>query len=239
MSQLNLDGVAARNPKPRLWGRGAALVLAVMVVASLAVLAWKALNIKSRPARKLPVIDLVSITQQRQPVEDQPKPKPKVIKEPKIVAPKAISAPTEATTTEKPPVIEGPTTNAPGILGGGVVTNDGPAGPLSTGPASTGGDSAGVSRLAYMSYSRLLQRHIQDALTHDSTARRADYIVVVRVWLTPDGAIQKAELGDSSGDKDMDSALKSVLSALPAMHERPPANMPQPIRLRISNRLTG
>lgn len=227
MNQLALD---------KLWTRNAVLFLAVMALVSLLVLAWKALNTKSPPIHKIPVIDLVSIQQQHPPVEEQPK--PKVIKEAKIVVPKAISDPTEPT-TEKPPVIEGPTTNAPGLLGGGVVTNDVPSGPLTTGPAGTGGAVTGVSRLAYMSYSRLLQRHIQEALTHDNAVKRADYVVVVRIWLTPEGAIQKAELGDSSGDKDMDAALQNALSALKAMHERPPANMPQPVRLRISNRMTG
>ena len=61
-----------------------------------------------------------------------------------------------------------------------------------------------------------------------------------KTWIATSGAQgQRAVLDDSTGDVKADAALSAALAEMRAFRDAPPADMPQPIRLRITNRLTG
>lgn len=223
--------------KGMMRGKQIASVLALIAVAGGLVLAVRSLNGPPLAPKKVPPTVNI-ITDNRPP---PPPPPADEKKPPKPVDRKFPTPTTEIETTappaQKPTVIEGPATDKTGPLGGGVVSND-PSGEFGTGASQPGGGN-GINRVVFASYTRLLQRHIQDTLARNQQVKQSDYRVTVRIWLSPEGVIQRAELDDSSGDTEVDGALRTALTALPALRERRPDNMPQPIRLRISNRSTG
>ena len=98
---------------------------------------------------------------------------------------------------------------------------------------------AGGTKGAFAFYTNQLQRHLQDELAKNRKLKRLDYRVMVRVWLSKSGSVQRVDLGGSSGDAEVDEALRMALAAAPALRDAPPENMPQPIRIRIMNRGAG
>lgn len=92
---------------------------------------------------------------------------------------------------------------------------------------------------AFTFYTNQLQRHLQDELAKNRKLKRRDYRVMVRIWLSKSGSVQRVDLGGSSGDAEVDEALRVTLAAAPALRDAPPENMPQPIRIRIMNRGAG
>jgi protein TonB len=92
---------------------------------------------------------------------------------------------------------------------------------------------------AFAFYTNQLQRHLQDELARNKKLKRLDYRVMVRVWLSKSGSVQRVDLGGSSGDAEIDETLRMALAAAPALRDAPPENMPQPIRIRIMNRGAG
>jgi protein TonB len=97
----------------------------------------------------------------------------------------------------------------------------------------------GGGRLGFAFYTNALQRFLQDELAKNRQLRGADYRIVVRLWLARDGAVQRFEMVGSSGNPDVDARVRSALGALASVREAPPENMPQPVKLRISNRGAG
>jgi TonB family protein len=86
---------------------------------------------------------------------------------------------------------------------------------------------------AYSWYAGLLKTELLDQLQEMQDARRGSYSVVVRVWVRADGTIERARLAESSGDKTRDRAIEAALSHIQRLSQAPPADMPQPISLRI------
>ncbi|MBI4995977.1 MAG: TonB family protein, partial [Rhodocyclales bacterium] len=93
-----------------------------------------------------------------------------------------------------------------------------------------------ISAPAYVSYGGLVQREIQQYLQKAPKLRGVDYRVTVRIWIAPTGEVTRVEIAGSTGSGDVDEVLKSSLAELPALKERPPADMPLPIRLRLTSR---
>lgn len=89
----------------------------------------------------------------------------------------------------------------------------------------------------FVAYAMRIQKNIEDRLSGDADTRRKAYSVVAKIWVSTNGRIERAELADSTGNEDVDSALERNLATLPPLAEAPPQDMPQPIRLRISSRL--
>jgi periplasmic protein TonB len=108
-----------------------------------------------------------------------------------------------------------------------------------SGGTGTGGVGGGGNRAQYAFYVNLIKRHFDDELAKNRKLRASDYRIIVNVWLSRDGRIQRYELAGSSGNADTDELLKSTLSAMSPLPEPPPEAMPQPVRLRITARGTG
>lgn len=89
----------------------------------------------------------------------------------------------------------------------------------------------------HIAYAAQVQRRIEEALAEQKAVRRQAYSVVAKIWVDATGHIARAELAGSTGDTDVDRSLERNLIALPPLAQAPPADMPQPIRLRISSRL--
>ena len=84
-------------------------------------------------------------------------------------------------------------------------------------------------------YAGVLQRELQSLLSNNSQARGDKYSVVVKLWITDEGRVERFELLDSTGDNDSDTALRNTLRDL-HLKDTPPADMPQPVKLRIVSR---
>ncbi|MEJ0099941.1 MAG: TonB C-terminal domain-containing protein [Pseudomonadota bacterium] len=99
-----------------------------------------------------------------------------------------------------------------------------------------GRDLLATGGSAFAWYAGLLKDELQNRLTGDKRIRSGSYSVVVRVWVRSDGVVEKANIQGSSGDADRDRVIESVLANLTRLTQAPPADMPQPISLRVVSR---
>jgi protein TonB len=86
-------------------------------------------------------------------------------------------------------------------------------------------------------YASLLKDEILDLLGNHKEVRGGSYSVVVRLWVDSNGKVQRVVLASSSGDRDRDRAIEAALSQMGRLSRTPPADMPQPISLRIVSRV--
>jgi protein TonB len=56
------------------------------------------------------------------------------------------------------------------------------------------------------------------------------------VWIDAAGKIGRIALVDKTGDPKVDELLKDVLQNLRALRAGPPADMPQPVKIRVTSR---
>ncbi|MGH8209005.1 MAG: TonB family protein [Steroidobacteraceae bacterium] len=89
---------------------------------------------------------------------------------------------------------------------------------------------------AFTWYAGLLKTEILDQLQDAKDARKGSYSAVVHVWVRADGTIERIRLAQSSGDQARDKAIEAALSHITRISQAPPADMPQPISLRIVSR---
>jgi periplasmic protein TonB len=99
-----------------------------------------------------------------------------------------------------------------------------------------GRDLLGSGGSAFTWYAGLLKSEILDQLQEVKAARSGAYSVVVKVWVRSDGSIERIRLGQSTGDRERDSAIESALTRMDRISQGPPADMPQPISLKIVSR---
>ena len=76
----------------------------------------------------------------------------------------------------------------------------------------------------------------QEALASEKALKDKTYKVVVKVWIDAGGKIARIALVDKTGDPKVDELLKDVLQNLRALRESPPADMPQPVKIRVTSR---
>jgi protein TonB len=86
---------------------------------------------------------------------------------------------------------------------------------------------------AFAWYAGLLKNEIIQQLGNEKQARSGEYSVIVRVWVRDDGTIDRVRIVQSSGNRERDRAIESALSRITRVSQAPPADMPQPISLRI------
>lgn len=85
-------------------------------------------------------------------------------------------------------------------------------------------------------YAGLVQKDLQSALSAIDSVRKGRYTVVLNIWVSQDGLVKDSELVRGSGDASIDEALTTALAAGLRLSREPPADMPQPIKLRITSR---
>jgi periplasmic protein TonB len=95
--------------------------------------------------------------------------------------------------------------------------------------------ATGGSALAW--YAGLIKTEIVDQLSSESEARGAQYSVTVKVWVQPDGTVERVRLVESTGNRDRDRAIEAALARIRRISQAPPAGMPQPTTLRIVSRV--
>ena len=89
---------------------------------------------------------------------------------------------------------------------------------------------------AYAWYAGLIKSEILEHLQDEKRARQGAYSVTVRVWVRADGSIERYAIAQSSGSVERDQAIESALGKIQRIPQGPPADMPQPVSLRIVSR---
>jgi protein TonB len=96
-----------------------------------------------------------------------------------------------------------------------------------------GGGGGGGSRWGY--YASMVQTQIEAALRANPKSRSSVGQVTVRIWSDASGRVSRVQLASSSGDAELDQAVREVLAGL-ILREPPPRDMPMPIVTRITER---
>jgi len=128
--------------------------------------------------------------------------------------------------------MDGPAGDGPSGFASGNITSD------DISRLGQGGKAGGAQNLfsPYTGYGNQLKGELQRILARNPALKRRRYVVEINVWVDTSGALKRYELTSGSGDSDTDEAINAALAALPGFSSPPPANMPQPIRLRITTR---
>lgn len=205
---------------------------AIVVLVIFGFLGWSLRNLldgNSQKKIKAPKISLLTPPPPPPPpppkVEKKPPEPPKDQKEIKIDQPVAkVAAPVDAPALK----MDGPAGDGPSNFASGNITSE----DLSKIGTGTGTGKGALSN-PFGDYAVLLKGELQRYLSKNNSLRRRQYRIEVRVWVDPDGKLKRSELIGTSGDGDTDDEIRQALAALPSISALPPANMPQPIRLRI------
>jgi len=99
-----------------------------------------------------------------------------------------------------------------------------------------GQDLIGSGTGAFAWYTNILKNSVLDTLSDDERIRRGNYSVIVRLWVTADGQVERIALTQASGNKDLDGYIQQALGHLKHIREAPPLEMPQPVTLKIVSR---
>ncbi len=211
-------------------------VLIAVLVALLAAAGWWIVGKMSEPAGSGPKRQTVKIAVLPDTPPPPPPPKPDKPPEPEKQELKPQVQQEQPKPQEAPPApaqlkMDGPAGDGPGAFAAGQVSTEYKGGEIGTG-------SGGVNKLQFALFTSQLQKHIQLQLAKNTAIKLGDYRVNVQVWMTPAGEFQRVELLSSTGEAQTDEALQNALNHMAAMRDVP-ANLPQPVRLRITNRMTG
>lgn len=236
MSALAEDSMAGTTTGERVW-IVLAVVIGAMCAVGLACWLYTVLSKPSAPVRQVTKISIIPDTPPPPPPppkeEKRPEP-PKEQKEVKVEQPKPIEAPPQQAEQLK---MEGAAGDGPSPFAAGSVTNEYRGGDVGTKLGGSG--DARPNAAAFRFYTSALLSHVQRQLAQNKEVKLLDYAVEVKVWVAGDGRIERAELVESTGEQDVDAALTRALSQLTAFQTRPPAGMPQPVRVLVKNRITG
>lgn len=160
--------------------------------------------------------------------EKKPEPEKQDLKpQPQQEQPKPVEAPPEPQQLK----MEGPAGDGPSAFAAGSVATEYKGGEIGTG-------TGGINRLQFAAFTNQLTRDIQAQLLRHRDLRGLDYRVSVNVWLAPSGDLSRVELASSTGHEATDAVLRRVLNEINARGQVPP-DLPQPLTLRITNRVTG
>ena len=97
-------------------------------------------------------------------------------------------------------------------------------------------DKPAAQRVDFTFYTGALEQQLQSEMTKRDKIRRGNYRVQLKLWIAGDGAIQRFQLLDSTGDQGVDQEIRLAMADLPRLRQPPPPDMPQPVRIRLSSR---
>lgn len=88
-------------------------------------------------------------------------------------------------------------------------------------------------------YGGLIRGYLESIAREDQRLQGQTFVVVVRLWIGKDGRLSRFALAESTGDRQIDQALRELLANAPPMRTPPPAEMPQPVRVRVTARFAS
>jgi protein TonB len=229
------DEVYSRAPVKtglRTWGVRLGLGAALLCfVGLLAAGAWSLLSDKPTTKRQVVQISLLKPPPPPPPPPpEQKRPEPEVKQEVKVPVPEQPKQEEQA-----PPPGEQLALDADGSGSGDAFGLGAKKG--GTDITRIGGPSGGGSDRAW--FAGLVQSYLQTELSKNERLRHANYKVVIWLWFTADGHIERFEVRDSTGNQELDKNLKLALDHVPAMRRAPPPDVPQPVKLRVTSAGAG
>jgi len=108
---------------------------------------------------------------------------------------------------------------------------------------SAGGDGFGLMArkggrgLFGGGYGALVVQEINSMLVNDDRLRGKEYMVLLKLWISQVGDIERYEIDRKKADAEVVAMLESAIKKMGAVSSGPPLELPQPIRLRIKSRL--
>lgn len=101
------------------------------------------------------------------------------------------------------------------------------------------GDDAGgageAQRVAFGLYAALVRQRLEGELAGNRRLTQGDHASVVDVWIDARGRLERMDISRSSGNAEVDRALRDAFAAMPVLPE-PPVGMPLPLRMRITSK---
>ena len=229
MDAFYLDDDDAR-PARRAWLRPllvGAVALFALVGATLALRAFL-----SHPVDKGPGIHSIALI--NQPPPPPPKPPEKPPEPPKVKEEVKVDEPKAPPKIDDPKPADKPSSDKPlGLDADASAGADGFGLGANKGGQDIVGSGAGGGSGAY--YSGLLQRAFFDALSRDRKLLHDEFRVVVKIWVSDDGRVTRADIVNGSGDGETDRQIQVALMSMQPLREVPPSAM-RPIEMRLSNR---
>ena len=181
--------------------------------------------LQSVPVPPKPLVQQVQLIRPPPPPPDLPPPPPPPPEE-KVNVPDPQDKP-DPTPSNEPPPGEQLGLDAEGSAGGdefGLAARRG------------GRDLLASGGNAYAWYAGLLKNEILEQLNSEKRAHTGEYSVIVRVWVRGDGTVDRVHIAQSSGSRERDQAIEAALARITRLSQAPPADMPEPISLRIVSR---
>ncbi len=108
---------------------------------------------------------------------------------------------------------------------------------------SAGGDSFGLLArkggrgIVGGGYGAMIVQEINSLLVDDDRLRHREYTVVLQLWISETGDIQRYKIDRKSAGNEVIKMIESALVRLGSVSSGPPLELPQPIRLRIRSRI--
>jgi len=230
------DRTLSASDRSVTWRYISALAIFFILVGSGAYLFFRGDDLP--PPRQIRDITIIKL------VQPPPPPPPPPQQQKMIEAPK----PTEADIREEQPV-EKPKDAPPKDA----KNDEPPPGPLSldakaTGPGDLfnlggkpggnpygGGGGGGGSALGR--FTAIVQKQVQEALAANAKTRSAAINgVQIRIWADSTGRVSRVQLLSSTGDAEIDQAIRNEVFAGLMLREPPPPGAPMPILTRVTER---
>ena len=211
-----------RAPKTKLFP---VLAIGLAVLVASGGLVWLIVHfVNSAPPPAKKVVQEIRVIRPPPPPETPPPPPPPPEEKVDVPEPEPESEPTPS---NDPPPSEQLGLDTEGTGAGdsfGLVGNKG------------GRDLLASGGSAFAWYAGLIKSEILDRLQEEKRIRAGSYSVLVRVWVRQDGTVERVRLGQTTGDTERDRVIEDALQRLGRISQAPPADMPQPINLRIVSR---
>jgi periplasmic protein TonB len=168
------------------------------------------------------------------PPPPQVKPPTPTVKPPELVVkePVKLPEPDPPKRHEEPPVPNQPTRADIKGSGSGDATDLAASG--EPGGLSIGGGGGDRARFGW--FASAIETQLKEHLNKNEKLRVSGYRITMRLWVNRDGWIERYELIGSAGNPELDRSLLEALQGMPRLEKRPPAEMPQPVTLRITAR---
>jgi len=188
------------------------------------------------PPRQVRELTMVNIVPPPPPPPPLPPPEQKMIEQPKMAeqefkeekqVDKPRDEPVKEAKNEEPP---GPLSLDAKPVGPGDLFNLGGK----PGGSPYGGGGGGGSRWGW--YASMVQTQIEAALRANSKTRNASILVQIRVWADSTGRVSRIQLASSTGDAELDAAIRNDVFGSMTLREPPPKDMPMPIVTRVTER---
>lgn len=178
---------------------------------------------------------------EQQQVEPEPEPEPEMIEQPEMTEPEVqeeaeVEEPNDALPDEgddEPPL--GPL--GLDAEGEGPADNYNLVGNPGGNPLGRGGGGGGGSRWGW--YAAIVQQQIESALRANPKTRSVVMRVQVRLWADGSGRVTRVQLVSSTGNPEVDAAIRGEALAGMRLREPPPADMPMPVVARVTARRPG